>query len=392
MKRFNRMKLLAFMFVCIFAFSAMSLNILSSSILDTLTVYEGQHRLGDGTSIVFTADDSVSAGTQTTYTVKLFGIIPIKTVRANIVAPDDLIPGGQSFGVKLFTDGVIVTGFENSSSPASPYTAGVRSGDIITAANGQKISSSDEFSRVVAASGGKSVILTIVRDSAELNIEVSPTLTSNGTYRLGLWVRDSTAGIGTITFTDPQSGIIAGLGHGICDVDTGVLLPLYSGSLVGAKIKGVVKGQKGNPGELLGSFDENVQLGALYKNTNVGIFGTAYDTNNIEAEGAYPVGKQTEVKAEKAHILCDVGDGTKEYEIEILKIMGTGQSNNKNMLLSVTDKSLLDKTGGIVQGMSGSPIIQNGKLIGAVTHVLISDPTRGYGIFIENMLNEAYAA
>ncbi len=389
MKLLYKNKVLLFVFVCIFAFSAMSLSIISGGILDTLTVYEGQTRLGSGTSIVFTADDSVSAGTQATYKAKLFGFIPLKTVRANIVAPTDLIAGGYPFGVKLLTDGVIVTGFENANAASSPYNSGVRSGDIITEANGQKVSSNEEFSRIVASSSGKPIVLSIVRGTTPLNLEVTPILTSSGTYRLGLWVRDSTAGIGTVTFADPQSGVIAGLGHGICDVDTGVLLPLYSGSLVGATIKGVVKGQKGNPGELLGSFDENIQIASLYKNTNAGIFGEVLDTSSLSGQGTYPVGKQTEVKAEKAHILCDVGDGTKEYEIEILKIMGTGQANNKNMLISVTDKTLLDKTGGIVQGMSGSPIIQNGKLIGAVTHVLISDPTRGYGIFIENMLNAA---
>ncbi len=390
MKLLYRNKLVLFIIICAVALGATGLEIVSDSVADSVTVYEGQATLGEGTSVVFTADeDAVSAGTQTTYTAKLFGIIPIKNVKATIVEPTDLIVGGYPFGVKLFTDGVIVTGFEDSQSEGSPYSCGVRIGDIITHVNGKAVESNEQFSRVISASQGCELSLSIVRGEAPLTVSVTPHRSSDGSYKLGLWVRDSTAGIGTVTFVDPQSGVIAGLGHGICDVDTGILLPLYSGSLVGAKIQGIVKGQKGDPGELLGSFEENIQLAALYKNSDVGIFGTMYEKSSLATEKCHPVGKQTEVKTGAAHILCDLGDGTKRYEIDITKIMGTGQTSNKNMLITVTDQSLLDKTGGIVQGMSGSPIIQDGKLIGAVTHVLINDPTKGYGIFIENMLDAA---
>ncbi len=293
-----------------------------------------------------------------------------------------LIPGGMVFGVRFFTEGVLVVGIpEGSESPA--YAAGVRVNDVILKVDGVKISDADSLSHAVDAGGGKAVEFTCRREGREFTVNVTPRLEESG-YKTGIWVRDSGAGIGTVTFIDPNTGLFGGLGHGICDADTGKPMPLGRGVLLGVNINGITKGAAGDPGEIRGSFKPE-KLGAVTGNTDCGIFGI-YSEIPRSLYGAIPVAHKNEVKGGAATILCTLEDGvTREYKAELSSIDPTA-TGGRCFTVKITDPELIKQTGGIVQGMSGSPILQNGKLVGAVTHVLVGDPTRGYGIFIENML------
>ena len=238
--------------------------------------------------------------------------------------------------------------------------------------------------------GEDAAALTVKRGSRTIELSAEPEKDEDGEYCLGAWVRDSMAGIGTMTFFDPQSGTFGALGHGVTDVDTGQLLPLDHGSIMDASVKAVKKGERASPGELKGDFDLTRDSGTLYANTECGIFGklSAEDAAKITG-AALPIAKKDEIKTGRAAILATVsGNETREYDIEIEKIYSPSGST-RNLLLRVTDEELLAQTGGVVQGMSGSAILQDGKIIGAVTHVLLDDPSRGYGIFIENMLSAA---
>lgn len=329
--------------------------------------------------------------TNDTTTAKLFGVIPIKKVKFETYRRTKLSPGGDAFGIKFFTDGLIVIGIsdvkttEGSVSPAKQ--AGISAGDIIKEYNGQKVENSDAFVKLIEDSKGESADLLINRAGTDIALKLKPVLSQEtNTYKAGLWVRDSTAGIGTVTFVDGDTNIFAGLGHGICDTDTGVLMPLGRAAIVDVTITGITKGQINDPGELKGSFS-SVREGFLTANTHVGVFGL-YDKLPKSTHEPIEIGLRSEVEPGEAYIYSTLGDGEpQKYKIEIVKINKL-DSDTKNMLIKVTDERLLAETGGIVQGMSGSPIIQNGKLIGAVTHVLINDPTKGYGIFIENMLEK----
>jgi len=317
--------------------------------------------------------------------------IRLKQVELNVYERTKLVPGGMPFGIKFFTDGLIVVGVaavNTASGVKSPgKDSGVEQGDIIEFINGEKIVDANSFSLKVAASGGTAVTLRGIRDGESFEVKLTPVLSSDdGVYRLGIWVRDSTAGIGTVTFIDKKTGVFGGLGHGINDRDSGVLLPLGSALVVDVAIYDVEKGRPNAPGELRGRFS-SVRRGVLSSNTSHGVFGIML--NATEAGEELPIGLRGEVHTGKAYICSTVdGEGVKQYEIKIIKI-SENDSEGKNLSLKVTDPELLEATGGIVQSMSGSPIIQDGKLIGAVTHVLVSDPTKGYGIFIEEMLKSA---
>ena len=240
------------------------------------------------------------------------------------------------------------------------------------------------------AGGGSDAALTVKRGSRTLTLEASPQQDVGGEYRLGAWVRDSMAGIGTMTFYDPESGIFGALGHGVTDADTGKLLPLDHGSIMDASVKAVKRGERAAPGELKGDFDLTRDSGTLFANTESGIFGklSAEDAEKLRTQ-ALPIAGKSERKTGKAQILATVeGKETRAYDIEIEKIYSSSGST-RNFLLHVTDEALLAQTGGIVPGMSGSVVLKDGKIVGAVTHVLLDDPTRGYGIFIENMLAAA---
>lgn len=308
--------------------------------------------------------------------------------RAASEQPRELVAVGQPIGVKLFSDGVLVIGLSDGESAAK--RAGVKEGDIITALGSTEIDTIEELQDELNGNGTRETTLTLKRGSRTLTLSVSPEKGEDGSCQLGAWVRDSMAGIGTMTFYDPTSGTFGALGHGVTDVDTGKLLPLDHGSVMRASVKAVKKGESSAPGELKGEFDLTRDCGTLRANTDRGIFGTLASEDAAAMAGKLlPVAAKSEIKTGKASILSTVsGSETKEYEIEIEKLCAAG-GTTRNFLLRVTDEELLSQTGGIVQGMSGSPILQNGKLIGAVTHVLVDDPTRGYGIFIENMLDAA---
>jgi stage IV sporulation protein B len=325
------------------------------------------------------------------FTANLFGIIPIKRVQINVFPQTSLIPGGMPFGVKFFTDGVIVVGvsdIETDKGSVNPAkNAGIKTSDIITAINGVAITSVAEAANIIESSKGANLTLSVVRDGRNLELRLRPAYSvTEGKYKSGIWLRDSTAGIGTVTFIIPSNYAFGGLGHGICDVDTGNLMPLKKGTIVNASIESAVKGKADFPGELKGKFKEN--MGTLLANTHSGIFGI-FSNMPVSPENApaMPVGLRSDIKEGPAVIYSTVDErGSREFEIEILKIY-RNSSDTKNFLIKITDPELLEITGGIVQGMSGSPIIQDGKIVGAVTHVLVSDPTRGYGIFMENMFS-----
>ena len=313
----------------------------------------------------------------------LFGI------RAEAAETRMLVPVGHTIGIKLFADGVVVIGLaqvETERGLSAPgKECGLQVGDVIEEANGQQVESSAQFSRLLQCGG--TVELSVSRAGEELTLSARPVVDEDGTYRLGAWIRDSMAGIGTVTFYDPKTGQFGALGHGVTDGDTGLLMPLLDGAVMPSTVKAVKIGSAGAPGQLRGDFDLTRDVGTLSANTEQGVFGTLERGELTEGE-AIPTASCDEVHVGKAWIRANIsGDSVEEYEIEILKVLGGDGA--QNLLLRVTDEELIAKTGGIVQGMSGSPIIQNGKLVGAVTHVLVNDPTKGYGILIENMLKAA---
>ncbi len=309
--------------------------------------------------------------------------------RAAALEAERLVPVGHTIGIKLFAEGVVVIGLaggETGSGVSTPGAdCGLQVGDVIEEANGRSVESSEQFAALLQC-GGR-VELGVSRDGKELTLAAEPVLGEDGTYRLGAWIRDSMAGIGTVTFYDPATGTFGALGHGITDTDTGMLMPLGDGAVMDAAVKAVKRGSAGNPGELKGSFDLENDMGVLYANTERGVFGTM-DGCDFTAGSTVPVASQGEIRTGAAAILANVsGDGVEEYAIEIVKILEGSQV--QNLLIQVTDQRLIEQTGGIVQGMSGSPILQDGKLVGAVTHVMVNEPTKGYGILIENMLAAA---
>ncbi len=319
--------------------------------------------------------------------IKLLNIIPVKSAQITSTQRKYVTLGGELFGVKLYTDGVLVVDtdtVETENGVLSPASeAGLKIGDLIKGVNDEKISSTKELIQKIQASKGNKMSFKVLRNNKTLNIEFCTFKEKHsGKYKAGLWVRDSSAGLGTVTFYDNENGTFGGLGHGIYDIDTNELMPINRGEVYSAYVNGIYKSSSGSVGELCGVINGEA-LGELYINNDLGVYGFIKSKKSVSV----PVAVRQEVKEGKASIFCTVdNDGVKEYEIEIKKIFTNSSSVNKNMVVEVTDKALLEKTGGIVQGMSGSPIIQNGKLVGAVTHVLVDDPTKGYAIFAENML------
>ncbi len=327
-------------------------------------------------------------------TVGVFsGASPMRAVSSDF-KDVKLYVGGMPFGVKFMTEGVVVTGFAdiktNSGKVCPASEAGLRQNDILLKADGETLADAATLSDIAEKSNGKPIELVFKRDSKEQSTTLTPAYsTEEGKYKTGMFVRDSGAGIGTVTYIMPNTLSFGGLGHGICDGDTGKLLPIGRGSVVGVTINGVKKGISGTPGEVHGYFSSG-KTGTLLKNTECGVFGAfASLPDTLKSAQPVAIGTRNTLKAGKAYILSTL-DGTApvKYEIEISDIR-VNSTSNKCFTVKVTDPALLEKSGGIVQGMSGSPIIQNGKLVGAVTHVLINDPTTGYGIFIENMLANA---
>ena len=324
-----------------------------------------------------------------------------EAVSAAAVAPGDtVIPLGRAVGIKLFSNGVLVVGLSSLDTPEGPAspgrTCGLKAGDVITHMDGSEVDTIEEVQDLLAQHPGETMTLQVQRGEESLQLAAQAVKTTAGAYQLGVWLRDSMAGIGTMTFYDPDSGLFAALGHGINDVDTARLMPLETGSILGATVSDVRKGTAGEPGELHGDFDLTSDLGTLYANTEQGIFGHLADCGPdslVQDLTPVEVASREEVQVGKATILSNIaGDQVEEYDVEITHLYPEQEGDSRNLMLQVTDPRLLEATGGIVQGMSGSPILQNGKLVGAVTHVLVNDPTRGYGILAEHMLETAQAS
>ena len=340
--------------------------------------------LSDVTQVSLTGEREGEASV----TFRLLGFLPLRTVSVAVDEARTVMPGGQSVGIALATQGVVVVGLSDpgGSIPGPARLAGVKPGDVITAVDGVPLEDTAALTRRVA--DGRPLALTLQRGENVSTIDVTPAADASGAYRLGLWVRDSTAGIGTMTFYDPESGGYGALGHAITDPDTGITLPVRDGDLMESTVTAIEPGKKGEPGELVGRFtQESRVLGSILANSPRGIYGRLDEplTNELFPNGV-PIMSSGEVQPGPAQLLTTLDDtGVHAYDCEIVKLTGSTNAE-RSFVLRVADPALLSRTGGIVQGMSGSPILQNGRLAGAVTHVFVSDPTRGYGIFIENMM------
>lgn len=331
------------------------------------------------------------------FDLSLFGIVPIKSVSVEVQQPLELAVGGNLIGLRMDTDGVAVVGLSyvigKDNQRSTPLEdAGLAVGDRILTMNGQQVNSIDELEKIVSQSEGTAIQVDYVRDNQSLSTSIQPTLCADGSYKIGAWVRDSTAGIGTMTFYNPENNTFGALGHAITDVDTGMPIKISDGNVLHCTINSVSKSERGTPGEIHGGLDRSYVMGKIYGNCGSGIFGTMEAAPEGSGSMVLPVASKFSVSTGPATILCSL-DGTrvKEYQIHIEKT-NTNSDSTKGLVIEITDPELLKETGGIVQGMSGSPIIQNGRLVGAVTHVFINNPTKGYGIFIENMLDDCAKA
>ena len=321
-------------------------------------------------------------------TVKFMKTVPVKTVNVNVTDEQIVVVCGSPFGVKMFTNGVLVVGFseiETAHGNCCPaLESGLQKGDIIKSVCKNPVYTNEEVADYIKNCDGNPVDLEILRDESIITISITPQmLRDQSGYKAGFWVRDSSAGIGTMTFYIPETMTFAGLGHAVCDIDTGKTIPFLTGEIVPASITKINKGSPGTPGELGGAFIGG-DMGKVLINNETGLYGTL----DYEIEGfSAPIAHKQDVY-EGAAVIYSTLDGCEvvEYDIEIEQINYSEDSMTKNMIIRVTDEDLIALSGGIVQGMSGSPIVQNGKLIGAVTHVFINDPTKGFGIFAENML------
>ncbi|HYE09300.1 MAG TPA: SpoIVB peptidase [Patescibacteria group bacterium] len=329
----------------------------------------------------------------------LLGVLPVKEVTLNVIPDIKVVPSGEAIGVKIESKGVLIVGLSSITdakgrkcSPAAD--AGFEVGDKIMNINGNQVEKEKDIVDYLNNRQNKDEKIKVIvdRDGVKHDFSVKPVkCEEDNIYRVGLWVRDNIAGVGTMTFYDPESKVFGALGHGITDIDSGVLVDINSGSILKSKIASIQKARKTVPGELVGIFYDSEDIyGVIEKNTSFGIYGKL--NNKYKANRTKPVsiGLNSQIKEGPAKIMTTIeGNKVEEYDIEIQKVMRQKSSESKSMIIKVTDKKLIEKTGGIVQGMSGSPILQDGKLIGCVTHVLVNDPTRGFGISIEWMLKEA---
>ena len=327
--------------------------------------------------------------------LKLFGVIPLKDVDVEVIQDIRLKPAGIPIGIYVKTKGVLVVGigeFEGENGQKySPARYIFKTGDYILEINDQEINTKKELINIINHSDGQEMVFKVQRKDAVIEVKAKPEQNKNGEYKMGIWVRDNAQGVGTMTYID-ENGSFGALGHGINDIDTSTLMSLSKGTLYHTEIIGITRGGVGAPGELTGFIeydDENI-MGDITANTTRGIFGVCTEETALSATGDYlPLGLKQEIEIGPAEILCSLGEETKTYDVEIVEIHLENNNVNRGIVLEITDPELLAVTGGIVQGMSGSPILQNGKLVGAVTHVLVNDPTKGYGVFIENMLEAA---
>lgn len=333
----------------------------------------------------------------TSINISLLGKVPVKEVNVSVLPRTTVIPVGTVAGVKLYTNGVLVVGMTEvqgmDNIKYKPYeNSGLKEGDMIVSIEEQEITNTIDLVNTVNKSNGEIVDIKYVRDGETLECSILPAQTAREEYKLGLWVRDSAAGVGTVSFYEPKTKTFGALGHGITDIDTGSLINIANGEFITTKVLSITKGEEGIPGKMQGTINNQQNIGKIYKNTNFGIYGIVDNLSALRIGNTkeMEVALREEIQLGKASILTSLdGDTVKEYEIEIEKKYINNNYDNKSMLIKVTDEELIQKTGGIIQGMSGSPIIQNGKFIGAVTNVLVNDPKQGYAIFGDLMLKQA---
>lgn len=341
-------------------------------------------------SVITDQENSLTEVGKVNASLNLFDIFAIKNVNVSVIPKTTVIPLGNAMGLKLYTNGVLVVGMSEIEGSKPYENTGIEEGDMIVSINETTITCTADLIETVNESKGEKIQVTYRKDEQIQTASMIPVKTKENEYKLGLWVRDAAAGVGTATFYEPATGMFASLGHGITDVDTGNLITIANGELVTSNIVSVTKGERGKPGEIRGSIEGSKKVGEVSKNTAFGIFGKIINKNYLSITNQeMEVATREEIKIGKAQIICEIETGKrKTYEIEIQKIYTGNNQDNKSMQIKVTDEELLQKTGGIIQGMSGSPIIQNGKFVGAVTHVLVNDPTSGYGVFADMMLKQ----
>lgn len=334
---------------------------------------------------------------KSTLEVSLFDNILLKNVEVSVLPKTKVIPVGNIAGVKLYTSGVLVVGMSeiegNDNKKYKPYeNTGIKEGDTIIKVNDKNINSTSDLIQTVNLSQGHDISIKYVHQQETKECSITPVKTNNSQYKIGLWVRDSAAGVGTVTFYDPTSKTFGALGHGITDIDTNELINIASGEFITTRILNITKGESGNPGKIQGTIENQNNIGTIGKNTRFGIYGKVDNlaSLNIDTSKEAEVALREEIQLGKAKILCSLDNQKpQEYEIEIEKIYKDNNYDNKSMKIKVTDEKLLEKTGGIIQGMSGSPVLQNGKFVGAITHVLVNDPQEGYAVFGDIMLKQA---
>ena len=396
--------------ICLFLLIIYIYVLVLDYIPDKLTIFEGEN-LSLKTFFGITVDSdeevltvSADTGEKTIYkvgteklSVNLFHKFSLKDVEVSVLPKTTVIPVGNIAGVKLYTNGVLVVGMSEiegeDNKSYKPYeNSGIEEGDTIVKVNDTTIYSTDDLIENINLSKGEQLQIQYIHDEETKECSITPVKTDKEEYKLGLWVRDSAAGVGTVTFYEPSTQKFGALGHGITDIDTGELLNIASGEFVTAEILNIKKGEDGNPGKIQGIVDGQETIGEISKNTEFGIYGKIEDLSslNIDASKEMEVALRDEIQLGKATILCSLDNETvQEYEIEITKIYKENNYDNKSMEIKVTDERLIEKTGGIIQGMSGSPIIQNGKFVGAVTHVLVNSATEGYAVFGDLMIKQS---
>lgn len=338
-------------------------------------------------------DETVEVSQNGSYQIrcKWLGVLPLKTIKVHTVEKQEVLVSGSPVGIYMETKGVLVIDSgeitDREGIRRTPAEHIIQSGDYICEIDGKVLTGKRQLMQLVRENQGEPMELQVIRHQETIKLEMTPVETEDGSYKRGIWVRDNIQGIGTLTYVEPN-GTFGALGHGISDADTGERLEISDGDLYRADILSIRKGTAGTPGELRGviNYREENRIGTICGNSQYGIRGQMEPGKYTESMKKIPTGLKQEIQTGKAEIRCDIGDGIREYQCEILEIDSNARDTNKCFVLRITDDDLLSRTGGIVQGMSGSPVLQNGKLIGAITHVFVNDPTKGYGIFIENMM------
>lgn len=393
-KRNYRLFLFGFLVTDLIAAGVLSVEELKERIPDTVYVrYGGEEGLKESLDIpLITYPETIDVSDRGSYQIpcSLLGMLPLKTVQVETVEDQWVYASGTAVGLYMETQGILIvdTGeiTDQKGVTREPAANIVQPGDYILEANGKAVSRKRELIAEIENCQGKDVELLVNRRGEEIPLSLSPVFTREEEFKLGIWIRDNTQGIGTMTYVD-EEGNFGALGHGISDTDTGQLLDVSGGELYQAQIVSVIRGTRGAPGELSGyiEYEEEKKIGVIDRNTDIGIFGQIFPDTRLAREKVM-IGYKQEVREGKAQLLMQSEGETEKYDIEITEIYSSRLDTNKSFQIQVTDPELLARTGGIVQGMSGSPILQEGKLIGAVTHVFVQDSAKGYGIFIENML------